>query len=327
MFAKAFAGVSNRPHDRRTDGKNWSPLSRFYANDTLLHGFEPLRPQLNRVISYPEVMTSIMVESARIRHFKSLKGQRKIVCLTAYSAPVTHALDPHCDLLLVGDSVAMVVYGMDTTKGADLDMMIRHGQAVMRRRQKAVVIIDLPAGSFEDSPEQALASARRVLDETGADGVKLEGGSHMVAHVARLVESDIAVLAHIGLLPQKVSSKSGFRIAGRTAEEAKQLATDASVMCDAGVFGIVMEGIIAPVAASIAANCPVPSIGIGASPACDGQILVTEDILGLYDGFTPKFVEKFADLQTDISAAAAAFHKAVVNETFPVEQHLFWPKN
>ena len=322
-----FAGVSKRPHERQTSGKNLSPLFGFYAKDTLQYSFKPSRPQSNRFIPHSRVITGIMVESARITHFKSLKGQRKIVCLTAYSAPMTHALDPHCDLLLVGDSVAMVVYGMDTTQGADLDMMIRHGQAVMRRRQKAVVIIDLPAGSYEDSPEQALATARRVLDETGADGVKLEGGSHMAGHVARLVDSDIAVLAHIGLLPQKATSKSGLRITGRTAEEAEQLASDASVMCAAGVFGIVMEGIIEPVAASIAAKCSVPSIGIGASPACDGQILVTEDILGLYDGFTPKFVEKYANLQTNISAAAAAFHKAVVNETFPLEQHLFWPKN
>ena len=271
-------------------------------------------------------MAVIMVDSARIAQFKALKGQRKIVCLTAYSAPMAHALDAHCDLLLVGDSVAMVLYGMDTTQGADLDMMIRHGQAVMRRRQNALVIIDLPAGSYENSPQQALASARRVLDETGADGVKLEGGSDIAGHVALLAESGIAVLAHIGLLPQHVSSKSGFRITGRKAEEAAQLAADASALSQAGVFGIVMEGIIEPVAASITANCTVPTIGIGASPACDGQILVTEDILGLYDAFTPKFVEKFADLQNDIGVAAAAFHKAVVSGTFPQKQHLFWPK-
>ena len=157
--------------------------------------------------------------------------------------------------------------------------------------------------------------------------MKLEGGSHIAGHVARLFDSDIAVLAHIGLLPQKAKSKSSFGITGRTAEEAEQLASDASAICDAGVFDIVMEGIIEPVATSNAANCPVPSIGIGASPACHGQILITEDILSLYDGFTPQFVKKYADLQTDISAAAAAFHKAVVNETFPSEQHLFWPKN
>ena len=197
----------------------------------------------------------------------------------------------------------------------------------MRRRQNAVVIIDLPAGTYEDSPEHALATAQRILDETGADGVKLEGGSQMATHVARLVESDIAVLAHIGLLPQKATPESGFRITGRTAEEAEQLAHDASALCEAGIFGVVMEGIVEPVAASIAAKCPVPSIGIGASSACDGQILVTEDILGLYDGFTPKFAEKFADLQNEMSTAAAAFNKAVVNETFPLKQHLFWPKN
>ena len=151
-----------------------------------------------------------MVESARIRHFKSLKGQRKIVCLTAYSAPMTHALDPYCDLLLVGDSVAMVVYGMDTTRAADLDMMIRHGQAMMRRRQKAVVIIDLPAGSFEDSPEQALATARRVLDETDADRVKLEGCSHVIGHVDRRIDLNIAVLENIGLFPKKITLNFAF---------------------------------------------------------------------------------------------------------------------
>ena len=267
-----------------------------------------------------------MVGSERIKRFKSLKGQRKIVCLTAYSAPMARALDPYCDLLLVGDSVAMVVYGMDTTQGADLDMMIRHGQAVMRRRQNSVVIIDLPAGSYETSPQQALTSARRALDETGADGVKIEGGSNMADHVALLVDSGISVLAHIGLLPQHVTSPSGFQITGHAANEAAQLAADAGALCQAGVFGIVMEGIIEPVAASIAADCSVPTIGIGASPACDGQILVTEDILGLYDTFTPKFAKKFANLQDEIGVAAAAFNKAVVSGTFPQKQHLFWPK-
>ena len=229
---------------------------------------------------HSRVITRVRVESARITHFKLFKGQHKIVCLTAYSAPMKHALDPHCDLLLDGEPVAMVVYGMDTTQGADFDIMIRHVQAAMRRRQTAFVIIDLPA-------EQALATTRRILNETGADGVKLEGGGHMAGHVARLVDSDIAVLANIGLLPQKAISKYGFRITGRTAEEAEQLAKDASAICDTGVFGIVMEGIIEPVAASIANKCPVPLIGIGASLACDGQILVAEDILGLYNGYTP----------------------------------------
>ena len=218
------------------------------------------------------MITRIMVESARITHFKSLRGQRKIVRLTAYSAPMTDALDPNCNLLLFGDSVAM---------------------------------------------------ARQMLDKTGADGMKLEGGNHMAWHVAQLDNADIAVLAHIGVLPQKATLNSCFRITSRTAQEAEQLAKDASAMYNAGAFGIVMGGIIEPVAASIAARCPVPSIGIGASPTCDGQIMVTEGILSLHDGYTPKFLEKCADLQANIRAAAAAFHKAVFNETFPSEQHLF----
>ena len=196
----------------------------------------------------------------------------------------------------------------------------------MKRRQKAGVIIDLPASSFEDSPEQALATARRVLDETGANWVKLEGGSHMAGQVARLVVSDIAVLANIGLLPQKIKSKSDFRITGHSVEEAERLITDASDMCDAGVFGIVMEGTIEPVAASIPTKCPVPSIGIGASPACYEQILITKDILGLCDGFTSQFVKNYADFKANVSAAAPALHQTIVNEPFPLEQHLFWPK-
>ena len=189
-------------------------------------------------------MAVIMVDSTRITLFKALKGQRKIVCLTAYSAPMAHALDAHCDLLLVGDSVAMVLYGMDSKQGADLDMMIRHGHAVMRRRQNALVIIDLPAGSYENSPQQALASARRVLDKTGADGVKIEGGSDIAGHVALLAESGIAVLAHIGLLPQHVSSKSGFRITGRTAEEAAQLAANASALLQGSIRHGLLHGLI-----------------------------------------------------------------------------------
>ena len=268
-----------------------------------------------------------MIESERIKKFKSLKGKRKIVCLTTYSAPMTHALDPHCDLLLVGDSVAMVLYGMESTQGANLEMMIRHGQAVMRRRKSSVVIIDLPFGSYENSPEQALATAKYVLKETGADGVKLEGGVAIMDHVTLLVKSGIAVLAHIGLLPQNSTLKSGFRVIGQTREEARQLSEDADALCKAGVFGIVMEGIIEPVAASIVKTCKVPTIGIGASATCDGQILVTEDILGFYDAFSPKFTEKFANLQNDIGNAAAAFREAVVSKNFPLEKHLFWPKN
>ena len=274
----------------------------------------------------PATRPTAMHEKPQIADFMALKGQRKIVCLTAYSAPMAHALDPHCDMLLVGDSVAMVIYGMDTTQNADLDMMIRHGEAVMRRRKSSLVVIDLPAGSYENSPPQALASASEIMAKTGADAVKLEGGTDLAPHVKCLVDSGIPVLGHIGLLPQHAVAGAAFRITGRSEEEANQLHKDANAIVEAGVFGIVLEGIIEPVAASIAIGCKVPTIGIGASTSCDGQILVTDDVLGLYDAFTPKFVRKFANLQDDIGAAAADYCAAVIDGSFPTKDHLFWPK-
>ena len=239
---------------------------------------------------------------------------------------MANALDPHCDLLLAGDSVGMVVYGMDTTQNVDLNTMIRHGQAVMRRRKSALVVIDLPSGSYENSPEQALANANEIISKTGADAVKLEGGTDLAPHVKCLVESGIPVLGHIGLLPQCAVAGSAFRITGRTADQASQLHADADSLADAGVFGIVMEGIVEPVATSIAQSSRVPTIGIGASAACDEQILVTEDMLGLYDAFTPKFVRKFTNLQDEISIAAKCYCAAVIDGSFPANDHLFWPK-
>ena len=274
----------------------------------------------------PATRPTAMHEKPQIADFMALKGQRKIVCLTAYSAPMAHALDPHCDMLLVGDSVAMVIYGMDTTQNADLNMMIRHGEAVMRRRKSSLVVIDLPAGSYENSPPQALASASEIMAKTGADAVKLEGGTDLAPHVKCLVDSGIPVLGHIGLLPQHAVAGAAFRITGRSEEEANQLHKDVNAVVEAGVFGIVLEGIIEPVAASIAIGCKVPTIGIGASTSCDGQILVTDDVLGLYDAFTPKFVRKFANLQDDIGAAAADYRAAVIDGSFPTKDHLFWPK-
>lgn len=274
----------------------------------------------------PATRPTAMHEKPQIADFMALKGQRKIVCLTAYSAPMAHALDPHCDMLLVGDSVAMVIYGMDTTQNADLDMMIRHGEAVMRRRKSSLVVIDLPAGSYENSPPQALASASEIMAKTGADAVKLEGGTDLAPHVKCIVDSGIPVLGHIGLLPQHAVAGAAFRITGRSEEEANQLHKDANAIVEAGVFGIVLEGVIEPVAASIAIGCKVPTIGIGASASCDGQILVTDDVLGLYDAFTPKFVRKFANLQDDIGAAAADYRAAVIDGSFPTKDHLFWPK-
>ena len=289
------------------------PVPSLGAFDDILHMAPATRP-------------TTMPDKPQIADFMALKGQRKIVCLTAYSAPMAHALDPHCDMLLVGDSVAMVIYGMDTTQNADLDMMIRHGEAVIRRRKTSLVVIDLPAGSYENSAAQALASASEIMAKTGADAVKLEGGTDLAPHVKCLVDSGIPVLGHIGLLPQHAVAGAAFRITGRSEQEANQLRKDANAIVEAGVFGIVLEGVIEPVAASIAIGCKVPTIGIGASTSCDGQILVTDDVLGLYDAFTPKFVRKFANLQDDIGAAAADYRAAVIDGSFPTKDHLFWPK-
>ena len=181
---------------------------------------------------------------AKIADFMALKSKRKIVCLTAYTASMAAALDAYCDLLLVGDSLAMAIYGLNSTRDVDLDTMIRHGAAVERRANNALVIIDLPAGSYENSPQQACASARRVIDETGADGIKLEGGALMQAHVAAIVGAGIPVMGHVGLLPQQAKSIREFRITGRSNEEAAQLMRDIDALTEAGVFSIVFEGII-----------------------------------------------------------------------------------
>lgn len=265
-------------------------------------------------------MSKPMSSSARIAAFQALKAQRKIVCLTAYTAPVTAALDAYCDMLLVGDSVGMVVYGMETTHAVSLEMMIRHGQAVMRRRQNALVVIDLPKGSYEDSPEQALDTARLLVDQTGADAVKLEGGAGMAATIRHLTDNGLAVMGHIGLLPQ---SAQVMRATGRRKAEAEHLAADMQAVVTAGVFSLVIEAVIEPVAARLAAACPVPTIGIGASQACDGQILVTDDMLGLYDGQRPAFVRAFADLNSAITAAATAYRQAVIDGTFPDKKEVY----
>ena len=267
-------------------------------------------------------MSAFASSSARIAAFQALKGQRKIVCLTAYTAPVAAALDGQCDMLLVGDSVGMVVYGMESTHAVTLEMMICHGQAVMRRRQNALVVVDLPKGCYEDSPEQALASAATLLDQTGADAVKLEGGADMAATIRHLTNRGVAVMGHIGLLPQ---SAQVMRATGRSAAEADQLEQDITAVAAAGAFAIVIEAVVAPVAARLVAACPVPAIGIGASQACDGQILVTDDMLGLYDGHKPKFVRRFAHLNKDITAAAQAYRQAVIDGTFPDDEEVYLP--
>ncbi|NQU61692.1 MAG: 3-methyl-2-oxobutanoate hydroxymethyltransferase [Rhodospirillales bacterium] len=270
-------------------------------------------------------MASDKGESRRISvsDIQGRKGGQPLVCLTAYSKPMAQWLDPHMDLLLVGDSLAMVIYGMETTRGVTLDAMINHGAAVMRGSTRACVIVDLPHGTYEDDPDTALASAERVMKETGVQGVKLEGGVEMATTIRRLTENGIPVLGHIGLLPQKAESRGGFKIQGKDDEGWKRVFDDAKAVAEAGAFAMVIEGTVEALAREITETVAIPTIGIGASPGCDGQILVTEDALGLFSDFTPKFVKRYAELGGEVERAAKAYAEDVQARQFPGLEHCF----
>lgn len=265
---------------------------------------------------------STQVEQRRITVRDFRKGGGPYACLTAYTAPVARLLDPHVDLLLVGDSLGMVVYGMDTTVPVTLDMMIAHGAAVVRSTRHALVVVDLPFGSYQESPQQAFRNAARVLAETGATAVKLEGGVEMAETIRFLTRRGIPVCGHIGLMPQAVNA-SGFRAQGRNEQEAAAITADAHAVADAGAFIMVIEGTYRALASSITQSVSIPTIGIGAAPDCDGQILVTDDVLGLFGTFTPRFVKRYAELAGTVSAAAERYAREVRAREFPGPEHCF----
>lgn len=251
------------------------------------------------------------------------KGATPIVCLTAYTTPMARLMDAHVDVMLVGDSLGMVVYGMETTLGVSVDMMINHGQAVMRGAEHACVVVDLPFGSYQESPAVAYRTASRVLAEIGCDAVKLEGGVEMAETVAFLTARGVPVMGHVGLKPQSVKSMGGFAVQGKGDDAARRVIEDAKAIAAAGAFSIVVEGTMEPVARAITSAVPVPTIGIGASAACDGQVLVTEDILGLFADFTPKFVKRYAELAPEIEQAVKAYADEVRSRAFPGDEHCF----
>ncbi len=256
---------------------------------------------------------------------RARKGQTPLVCLTAYTAPMADIMDAHCDILLVGDSVGMVVHGLPNTIGVTLEMMILHGQAVMRGSARAFVVIDMPFGSYEAGPEQAFGNAVRLLKETGAQAVKVESGPTVADTIRYLVQRGIPVMGHVGLRPQAVNTDGGFRAKGRTEAERDKVIAEALASDEAGAFAIVVEGVAEDLAADITRRVSVPTIGIGASKICDGQILVTDDMLGLFD-WTPKFVRHYADLRTQISAAVAAYAKDVKDRSFPAPEETYFAK-
>ena len=244
------------------------------------------------------------------------KGREPIVCLTAYTAPMAELLDETCDLILVGDSVGMVLHGLPNTVGVTMEMMILHAQAVMRGSRRALVAVDMPFGSYEGSREQAYANAARILKETGAGAVKLESGPHVAETIAYLTARGVPVMGHVGLRPQSVLTDGGFRAKGRVEAEHAEVLAEAKATARAGAFCVVVEGVAEPLARAITSTLDVPTIGIGASAGCDGQILVTEDMLGLFD-WTPKFVRRYADLRGEIAKAVRDYAADVRAGTFP----------
>jgi 3-methyl-2-oxobutanoate hydroxymethyltransferase len=244
------------------------------------------------------------------------KGQEPIVCLTAYTAPMAAVMDRHCDLILVGDSVGMVVHGLPNTVGVTLDMMILHGQAVMRAAQRAMVVVDMPFGSYEAGPETAYANAARVMKETGCQAVKVESGPEVARIVDYLTRRGIPVMGHVGLRPQAVNVDGGFRAKGRTDAERARVLAEAKATDEAGAFLIVVEGVAEDLAREVTDLVKAPTIGIGASAQCDGQILVTDDMLGLFD-WTPKFVRRYADMRRLADDAIAQYAADVRARAFP----------
>lgn len=248
-----------------------------------------------------------------------------LVMLTAYTVRMAQLLDQHCDILLVGDSLGQVIYGLPSTLPVTLEMMCAHGAAVVRGSWHSVVIVDMPFGSYEASPEQAFASASRVMAETGCAGVKLEGGTAMAPTIEFLSKRGIPVMAHVGLTPQAVNQLGGYAARGRTQEEHTRILDDARAVAAAGAFGVVVEGVVESIADAATAELDVPVIGIGASAQCDGQVLVAEDMLGLFER-TPRFVKRYADMAGFVDDAVKAYAEEVRSRAFPGEAQVYKPK-
>ena len=248
-----------------------------------------------------------------------------LVMLTAYTMRMAQLLDPHCEMLLVGDSLGQVIYGLPSTVPVTLEMMCAHGAAVVRGSWHALVAVDMPFGSYEGSPQQAFKSAARIMKETGCAAVKLEGGEAMAETIDFLTHRGIPVIGHVGLTPQAVNVLGGYGARGKSADEASKILSDAKAVADAGAFCIVVEGVMEEIAEQVTEAVAVPIIGIGASPKCDGQVLVTEDMLGLFER-TPRFVKRYADLASEIGEAVGKYADEVRSRAFPTEDQTYRPK-
>ncbi|NOD33187.1 MULTISPECIES: 3-methyl-2-oxobutanoate hydroxymethyltransferase [unclassified Ruegeria] len=253
---------------------------------------------------------------------RARKGGAPLVSLTAYTTPMARLMDAHCDFVLVGDSVGMVLHGLDSTLGVTMEMMILHGQAVARGLDKAMMVIDMPFGSYEHSPADAFRNAARLMAETGAGAVKLEGGVEMAETIRFLVKRGIPVMAHIGLTPQSINTLGGYKVQGRDGQ-AEAVMADAHAVASAGAFSVVLEKVPQKLADQITEEVAIPTIGIGASAGCDGQILVVDDMVGFFTAFKPKFVKRYAELGPLAEAAIAEYAADVRARTFPADEHVF----
>ncbi len=272
----------------------------------------------------PAPMKRLTVPAIQRRKFAG-RTEEPLVMLTAYTARTAQLLDPHCDMLLVGDSLGQVIYGLPSSLQVTLDMMCAHGAAVVRGSYHSVVIVDMPFGSYEGSPRQAHASASRILAETGCAAVKLEGGVAMAETIAFLVARGIPVMAHVGLTPQAVNALGGYNARGRSQQEHEKIITDGQAVQAAGAFAVVIEGVIEPIAIALTQALEIPTIGIGASARCDGQVLVTEDMLGMFER-VPRFVKRYESIAETISGAAQSYAAEVRSRAFPGVEQTYQPK-
>ncbi|MFZ1742453.1 MAG: 3-methyl-2-oxobutanoate hydroxymethyltransferase [Pontixanthobacter sp.] len=273
----------------------------------------------------PSPMKRLTVPKIRARKVDGVTAE-PLVMLTAYTARQAQLLDAHCDLLLVGDSLGQVIYGLPSTIPVTLEMMANHGAAVVRGSYHSVVVVDMPFGSYEASPQQAFESASYLLKATGAAAVKLEGGAAMAETVAFLNQRGIPVMGHVGLTPQAVNVLGGYMARGRSDSEADKITADAKALDDAGAFAIVVEGVVEPIAIGVTNSVACPTIGIGASAQCDGQVLVTEDMLGMFDR-VPRFVKKYEDIAGMIERTVQTYAAEVRDRSFPSEAQTYQPKD
>lgn len=263
-----------------------------------------------------------VIKTLTASDIRGMKGDTPIVCLTAYTTPVAEIADTACDLILVGDSVGMVLHGLPSTLGVTMEMMIMHAKAVARGTKRALIVVDMPFGSYEQSPEQAFENASRLMIETGCGAVKLEGGVDMAPTIAFLVKRGIPVMAHIGLTPQAVNTFGGYKVQGR-GEDGERLMADARAVEAAGAFSVVIEKVPASLGDKITADISIPTVGIGAGVGCDGQVLVVDDMMGMFTHFKPKFVKRYAAVRAEGERAVAEYAAEVRARTFPGPEHAF----